>query len=679
MMLSIKKAAQMSGMTEYSFLKAVSEGKILQCNGKVSEEALLPLLAEREKYMGLREFATGHSFDRFDGKNSRDLKALHDFLEGRDWFGIEHTSPGGLISGSGKEHAYFVRAEAGTLAGKLDDFFENYGLSEGEKIDMILGRPPFRNRSCQYVREFLDNTMAETPITQQCTDFVSLVTQISDISKLSNEDVAKLLSQAKGCKTKEILLRFLNDLKGRRPVSYGSFARKAREVDAAPGYLPDVYLGIAKAVFNAEYIEEHDMIRKALDYHLFAEAWLYVALFFVLGWRAADVCRDWGYLELYKEGTAFPGINKETLYEDILHDRIPDATYASVCRYCIAKVEASGRLPSKIANYDPPPLIAVITPELHTFYGLLTLIAESHMLRSGDGYMRPERYGYYQNRMMLRDFWGKEFWENLGGRNLQSRRLNKDSLQGVEWAARKNGLGGLMANSIAAFMRNHIDMDTIRAYIRDHNLTGESADTVLFFMMERGVFGFEPYQAVILSYPEAFRRMNLSEQNRIISMMGITPLQMEELLSINLASQKLEERFMAGDDDAALQILKAMFEISQNRGKAKEEGIHCMLRALGKACPHPQIASCVGEGCGEAIVTRYGYRPLVEALASFRMKAEAGDQKARTVYEKILLPRYKSVINALFNEKKMSGKERMDLDKVTREVLYDHLHAGDRA
>jgi len=669
-MFSIKKSAQMAGMTEYSFLKKVGEGKIASCGGKISEEDLRPMLEERETYMGLREFAARYSFGRFDAKRMRHLKALHDHLEQRGWFGMTHTAPGCLISGSDKEVDYIIRSEADVLKENLTEFFASFGLSESEKIDRLLGIPPFRNRSCQYVKEFLDNTMPEAGITPSCTDFVRLVIKVPDVSKLTDEDMAGLLSEAMGTKTKEILLRFLNDLKGRRPVSYGSFARKPREADTAPAYPPDVYLGIARAVFNAEYIEEHDMIRKALDNHLFSEAWLFVALFFVCGWRAADVCKTWGYLELYKEEARFPGIDKKTLYEDILHDRIQDQTYASVCRYSIAKVEASCRLPSKISAYGPPPLLAIITPGLHTFYGLLTLIAESHQLRSGDGYMRPERYQWYQNRMMLRDFWGSEFWEKLGGRNLQSRRLNKDCLQGVESAARKNGLGSLMASSIASLMRNHVDTDTIRIYLKDHNLTGESADTVLFFMLERGVFGSEPYQAILLAYPEAFRRMKLSDQNRVISMMGITPLQMEELFSVELASQKLEERFIAGDDEAAMRILKAMFEISQNRGKAKEEGIHCMRRALGEICSHPQIASCVGEGCPEAIMTRYGYRPLLQNLAHFRALADTGDQKARTVYKKILLPRYRSIINALFKEEMMTEKERKALSKIMEEVLY---------
>ena len=679
MMLSIKEAAQKSGMSEYSFSKKVSEGKILQCGGKIPEEALHMVLKEREKYMGLREFATEYAFGRFDGKRARHLNALHDHLESMSWFGTGHVTPGALISGLDKEKAYLIRSGADALAENLKEFFEDFGLSEMEKVNRILGRAPFRNRSCQYVREFLDSVTREVRITPSYTDFVRLVAQIPDVSKLTDEDMEELLSRAKGASAEDILLRFLHDLRGRRPVSYSAFVRKAKETDAAPAYPSDVYLGIARAVFNAEYIEEHDMIRKALDNHFFAEAWLYVSLCFVCGWRAADICRAWGYLELYKEGAGFPGIDKGTLYEDLLHDRIRDSTYAAVCRYSIAKVEASARPPSKIAAYDPPPLAAVITPELHPFFGLLTLIAESHKLRSGDGYMRPERYFCYQNRMMLRDFWGNDFWEKLGGRNLQSRRLNKDCLQGVEWAARKNGLGGLMASSVASLMRNHVDTETIRVYLRDHTLTGESADTVLFFMMERGVFGFEPYQAIILAFPEAFRRLKLSEQNRVISMMGITPLQVEKLFSVTLASQKLEERFMAGDDEAALRILKAMFEISQNRGKAKEEGIHCMCRALGEACPRPQVASCVGEACPEAIVTRYGYRPLIRILARFRALADAKDQKARTVYEKILLPRYKSVINALFREEMMTEKERKALSKIMEDELYGQLHGKDRA
>ena len=51
-------------------------------------------------------------------------------------------------------------------------------------------------------------------------------------------------------------------------------------------------------IFNADYIAEHNMIKKALDNHLYAEMWLYLAIFFCCGWRAQDVCNGWRYLKL---------------------------------------------------------------------------------------------------------------------------------------------------------------------------------------------------------------------------------------------------------------------------------------------------------------------------------------------------------------------------------------------
>lgn len=116
------------------------------------------------------------------------------------------------------------------------------------------------------------------------------------------------------------------------------------------------------------------MIKKSLDNYWYAEMWLYLSIFYACGWRAGDVCRGWRYLKLKEHGNGCLGINTDTLYDDILYDRISDEVYENVCKYALGCIELSGQLPSKNANYTNNSLLAVITEELYTFYGMLLLI-----------------------------------------------------------------------------------------------------------------------------------------------------------------------------------------------------------------------------------------------------------------------------------------------------------------
>ena len=61
---------------------------------------------------------------------------------------------------------------------------------------------------------------------------------------------------------------------------------------------------------------------------------------------------------------------------------------------------------------------------------------------------------------------------------------------------------------VASFARNHSNIDTTAIYLKDHGLTGESAEIVLYMMMQRGVFSVSLYNVLITAYPGAFERLS---------------------------------------------------------------------------------------------------------------------------------------------------------------------------
>lgn len=664
---SIQKACDMTGVTNTLIKRLIREERISLSNGKIPKDVVCKIADENKKYISLREYSSSHDSNQFHGNTAKDRNNLLDTLEEQEFFGIEIFEPTELLIGNGKDILYFKRSEMSFLDSKLKDFFQEYGHSEEQKIKRLLKNTK-KTGTARYLEKYLSEAFYERSYTPSVTEFVRFMLQMPDVSKMTDEYVAELLKQQMYATTKDLIINFLNYVKRKQNVKYNVFTKiKLERSNGIPAYQDDTYLTIATYIFNADYIAEHNMIEKALDNHIYAEMWLYLAIFFCCGWRAQDVCNGWQYLKLFRRSMF--NICPDTLYTDILENNLPDEIYIQTCKYALGAIDQAGRLPSKTANKNPSPLTAVITPGLYTFYGLLTLIAETHMLRSGDGYMKPQRASLYQNKMQLRDFFGRPMWDILGGQNIQSRRLNKDFLQGVEKAAREQGCGGVMASAVASYARNHTSLNTIRTYLQDHRLTGENADMVLYYMMERGVFGFELYQTLITAYPDAMRRLTLKEQNQVIDQMNVTPLQLEEAESGVRSILAIQTEFKNGNDTAVLQMLKTMYEITQNRGQGKDHGVYCLLRAEKMACQHAEWDSCLANGCPYLVFTKIGYLPLLHILLNYQTEANKGNKKAKTVLQQVFIPRYQEIINQLMKDMNMSKEDRNGLKLLMKETL----------
>lgn len=175
---------------------------------------------------------------------------------------------------------------------------------------------------------------------------------------------------------------------------------------------------------------------------------------------------------------------------------------------------------------------------------------------------------------MCREFFGEELFLITGKCPISSRRLNKSYLQGLEQAAKDNGNTTLVAHVIASFARNHANIDTTAIYLKDHGLTGESAEVVLYMMMQRGVFSVSLYNILIAAYPDAFDKLSAKEQTMIMEKIPLSAYELETVGNALIASQRMEEVFTDGKTEEPKEILKAMFAISQGKGNA---GIYLWL------------------------------------------------------------------------------------------------------
>ena len=669
--MTIKEATKILNI-EREQLVSISKKSGLLIDSEVPQALIDGIRLEQETYISFREYASGVR-ERYDGRLRKARTHLLDYLELKDYYGIQVIEPEDLWIGTDKDIAFFSRTELEKLDYCLTSFFALYSLTESEKVDKLILRASAD--TADLLRQFMLEHK-EDKIGPTFTEFVAAVVAIPSMADFQNSEIKTVIDQFDSSQAKELFVRFLKFAQKKKNVQYGLIQRKKTVATKTFTAYPDeTYLALAKLIFSPQHIDEKDMIPKALNNHIFIEMWMYLSLHYCCGWRAGDICRQWKYPRLQADNPF--GISIDTLSEDILYDRISDETYEAVCDYALRAISLSGSLPHKTAGPNTPTLVMLITPELRTFFGLLTLISEAVFLETGDGYMKSNRIPTYSNRMTYSQFFGEEMCKVLNNKNILSRRLNKDYLQGIEETARRSGCGGVLASAVASFARSHNSLDTIRAYLQDHALNSETAEMVLYFMLERGAFSVLHYRTLCLAYPNAMQQLPMKQQTEVIKKMDIAAYELEAAhagLEIQRKIKSGLEVFGAEERKEQMHALKAMFEISQLRGKAKDSGIYCVSRACGEACIHPEYSSCLGNACPNLVFVRYGYKALIEVLLEYQAAAKAGNAKMRAVYKNVIWPRFVRVINELFRETHMPREEKAALQA----MLIKELENGSK-
>lgn len=666
--MTVSAAARFLGIQPSDMQAYINAGRIISTDGCISRFLVESIRERQEEYISLRDYLKGHDGGLFNSRLVRNREKYIDFLEEHGYFGIQTVDPETLILKASEKEGWFIAKEdISFLDYKSRDFFADYGLSEQEKTDRILSGASGHSHTKDCIAGYLNFIHDERNIyTPSLTDFVRIIFELPDIIYVTDEDILNAMESAGTIKTKELLTGFFTYAASRKNVSYHSVELKKAESNPPAAYPYADFVKLAKVLFNDTYDREHRLTERALENSSYAEAWMFLACHYVCGWRSTDICSRWVYPNL-KEGRNPFGISTGTLKEDILTGRIPDTVYESVTLYVIRRIEMSYNVPGKTGKGK---LRSAIVPELRVFFGRLTLIAEHHHLSSGEGYMKPYRAAGYRNWVTCREFFGDDFYAVTGKRAISSRRLNKSYLQGMEQAARADGNTTLVSHVIASYARSHANVDTTVAYLKDHGLTGESAEVVLYMMMQRGVFGVSLYHALLAAFPDAFGKLTVKEQSRLMAQVPLSAYELESAGSVFAASEEMAAELACGKAELPQMVLRAMLAIGQGQGKAKDKGVYCKRKALGLCCDHPLYESCLANLCPHYVFTSEGVPALVRVIRDYAEKARhTGDKKYEAALRKCIIPAFQDVMNAVIRE--MSGAEKASTRKLLEEVLHE--------
>lgn len=665
-MIKVSKAAQVLNIPKKVIQYHIENGNIESTDEMIYESTCETILNQMAIYVGIRSFLKKHDNERFDSTYAKNRYKYIDFLEENDYFGIEIIDTKDILFNiPDKEDFYITKEDALILEYKSESFFKEFGLSEEEKVYELIRNAKRHSLSSMYVKKYSALIKGENNIyTPAFTQFVKILFTLPDIKQITDEDIIASIEDVDIAKTKQFLLEFFNFVSKYEIVKYHNIELKRRESESLPAYSYEIYVSLAKILFNVDYEKEHNLLYRALENSKYIETWMFLSCHYICGWRASDICDRWIYPGLKDNNNPFK-INIDTLKEDIINENISDETYEKVALYSIKKMELSSYSPQKTGRGK---LRSEIVPELRVFFGQLILVAEYHHIASGEGYMRSYRSSIYRNWVSCREFFGDEFFDIFGKQCISSRRLNKSYLQGMEQAAKDNGNTTLIAHVVASFARNHVNIDTTAVYLKDHGLTGESAEVVLFMMMQRGVFGVSLYSALITAYPEAFGKLSAKTQTAIMEKIPLSAYDLETVGTSHLAASRLSDVFADGETDEPKEILRAMYAIAQGNGKAKDAGVFCKKKALGYSCTNPTYESCIANLCPYHVFTSDGVPALLKVIKEYQTKGLiTGNKKYLVALKTKIIPAFQDIINTIVKE--MTEEEKAGIKQLIEEVL----------
>lgn len=665
-LITLSLAAKITGVSLKNLKYQIEQGTIKTVEDMIQKSDCDLILEQKNTFIGMKAFLKEHDNERFVSKYAKNRNKYIDFLEENQYFGIEIVEPEDILFElPEKEDFYITKEDAQLLEYESELFFKEFGLTEEEKVRYLIMHSPKKLLSARYINKYLTYINDEDNIyVPSLTAFVRTVLDMPDIKQLRDEDIVSVIEDTDVLRTKMLLVDFFRFVARYEDVRYHNVKLKKKESNSEPAYPYEKFVKLAKILFNADYDREHDLTLNAFKKSKYIEMWMFLSCHYICGWRSSDICDRWIYLNLKNNNNPFK-INIDTLKEDILNENITDETYEKIALYAIKRIEMAYYLPQKTGIGK---LRAEMVPELRVFFGKLILIAEYHHITSNEGYMNSHRAASYRNWVFLKEFFGEEIYKITGRQSISSRRLNKSYLQGLSQVAKDNGNTTLVAHVVASFARNHSNIDTTSIYLKDHGLSGESAEVVLYMMMQRGVFSVSLYHALIAAYPEAFEKLSAKEQTAIMNKIPLSAYEIETVGPSILASVQMSEGFANGKTDEPKELLKTMFAIAQGKGKAKDEGIFCKKKALGYACENPIYESCLANLCPYHVFTSDGIPALAKVIKDYKIKAlTTGNKKYQIALNKKIYPAFYDIINAILKE--MSEKDREGLKKLMGEVF----------
>ena len=278
-LITTYKAAKLLSIKADVLQYQISVGNIESIDGMVYESVCDMISEQQAMYIGIKDFLHEHDSDRFESKYVKNRNKYIDFLEDNAYFGIEIVEPENILfEFPEREDFYITKEEAQLLEYKSEQFFEEFGLTEEEKVRWIINHSKGHSLTSEYIKKYLTYIEDEDNIyTPSLTAFVRTIFDMSDIKQLTDEDIVSVIEDTDVVRTKKLLTDFFKYVAKYETVKYHNIELKKKESDSEPAYPYEDFIRLAKILFNTDYDKEHKLTLKALENSKYIEMWMFLS------------------------------------------------------------------------------------------------------------------------------------------------------------------------------------------------------------------------------------------------------------------------------------------------------------------------------------------------------------------------------------------------------------------
>lgn len=446
----------------------------------VSKKQIDRIISEQSTWLSLLDTVDRRSEklkSEFSSNHSEDRQKLMRFLSNNNFLDIEFKGYGAIKfsqfeirkdKNKYEKDLFFRETEKIKFFKSIDVFLISFN---SRKEDLILKLRQYNITKNSKTREKYDEFLKyEVSLikNQHAMVYLNLIFADKELFMMNNIEFKEF---AAFCRTKNeniALAQFANYLKTKCIVGYTHVSRD----NSPPLYTFDTnaytlkqIVCLAKAIFEKSELKKNNVIIKALESDFICQAWLFVSIFFIVGWRSADVFRNWKYLD---------SIDIEDFETKVKSDLIPTAELIKAADIIINKIELNPNYPHKTGTKASGYLDVTMTESIKAHIGLILLILANHKKNGKHGQLLLQKSEKYQNNQTLVSIFGSNLQDALNNENFQTRKMNKYYLQSIHKIAQNHGNSPLAAYTIAALARNHkinfIPSNTTSIYLEDGSL-----------------------------------------------------------------------------------------------------------------------------------------------------------------------------------------------------------------
>lgn len=385
-------------------------------------------------------------------------------------------------------------------------------------------------------------------------------------------------------------------------------------------YTMEQYATMAYCLFHPQYIKQQDMIQKACDNAMMAEAWMYLSLHWICALRASDLQKI-PILPLPEDA--------EVLLQQIRTNSLPNAFYERAIDELEFQIQMHPWKPQKTHKHNVPDVKIFFPQSLKVQFGIMYLLVLVH--RELDHRQNKELFRFPQTKLLLK-FLGERFVDQLEKGRFSSRSANKAFLQGIQTHAEQDPNIRITGYMMASLARSHKGGENgfapiTEVYLRDANFTGQTAQYFAKIMFDRGILSFVPDLLLKIVYGPSYENLLPIDQTQFIQSVSLVPSQIENLLitSVQAMQQARQDVMQLIEKQSPSAIIEGLLHIAHGQASSKSDHSYCLRRALEQKCDH---VTCIG--CPYEIQTRAGIYMLTQQYRYMMKQYREADQMNKT-------------------------------------------------